>query len=275
MLSILSSPEVAEAHAGLRARAEMDASPVVPDAPDRYLVDDAGSTSVTVVIPALNEARNIPFVLNTIPSWVDQILVVDGASTDKTEQVVAFLRPDAQVIKELKRGKGAAIVAGLRASKSDVTVIMDADGSMDGADIDSFLRALSDGADYVKGTRFGKGGGSVDITPIRRLGDWALCQIISALFGARFTDATYGFKAIRSDCVDLLDIDTEGFEVEILIDLRAHQAGLRTVEVPCFETARIYGASNLNAFRDGLRCGAVIAKERWRRHVTGRGREFG
>jgi glycosyltransferase involved in cell wall biosynthesis len=234
------------------------------------LVDDTSAhempagSRVSVVIPTLNEAANLAFVLNTIPSWVNEIVVVDGRSTDDSVRVAKILRPDVQIVHEVRRGKGAAIRAGLAAATGDIRIIMDGDGSMDGAALQSFRDAVIAGAQYVKGSRFRAGGGSADITPFRRFGDWGICLIIRTLFGAKYTDGTYGFKAVRADCLDQIRIDTDGFEVELLIDIRAHRAGLRTVEVACFETHRIHGNSNLNALSDGLRCLRVIVRERFR-----------
>jgi glycosyltransferase involved in cell wall biosynthesis len=222
--------------------------------------------TVSVVIPTLNEAGNLAYVLNTIPHWVDEIVIVDGLSHDDTERVARVLRPDVRVVQQDRRGKGAALRSGLDAAKGEILVIMDADGSMDGAEIGAFRDALLSGADYVKGSRFCTGGGSVDITKLRRFGDWGICLLIRSLFGAHYTDGTYGFKAVWADQLKFIRIDTDGFEVELLIDIRAHRAGLRTVEVPCFETHRIHGNSNLNAFRDGLRCLRVIVRERLRRY---------
>ena len=222
--------------------------------------------AVSVVIPTLNEAGHLPFVLNTIPDWVHEIIIVDGRSRDDTERIAKVLRPDVRIVRQTRRGKGAAIRAGFEAAKGDVLVIMDADGSMDGSEIEDFVSALVAGADYVKGSRFAHGGGSVDITRLRRFGDWGICLLIWMLFGVHYTDGTYGFKAMWADCLERIVIDTDGFEVELLIDIRAQRARLRTVEVPCFETNRIHGTSNLNAFRDGLSCFIVIVKERMRRY---------
>lgn len=218
--------------------------------------------SVSVVIPTLNEAENLAFVLNTIPDWVGEIVVVDGRSSDDSVRVAKVLRPDVRIIYESRRGKGAALRAGLAAATGDFRIVMDGDGSMDGADLKAFRDALVGGADYVKGSRFCAHGGSADITRLRRFGDWGICLLIRTLFGVQYTDGTFGFKAVRADCLDKIRIDTDGFEVELLIDIRAHRAGLRTVEVPCFETNRIHGSSNLHALRDGLRCLRVIVLER-------------
>jgi len=219
-----------------------------------------------VIIPTLNEAGNVPYVLNTIPLWVDEVIIVDGRSSDDTERVAKVLRPDVKIVQELRRGKGAALRAGLSVASGDILIALDADGSMDGAEIVAFRDALLLGAEYVKGSRFCPGGGSADITRFRRFGDGGICFLIRLFFGARYTDATYGYFAMWSDALDRIRIDTDGFEVETLINIRAHRAGLRIAEVPCFEASRIHGNSNLNALRDGLRIFSVIIRERLRRY---------
>src|ERR1019366_4367824 len=99
-------------------------------------------------MPTLNEAENLAFVINTIPDWVDEIIVVDGCSNDDTVRVARVLRPDIRIIRESTPGKGAAIRSGTEAAKGDILIIMDADGSMDGAAIGAFRDALLSGADY-------------------------------------------------------------------------------------------------------------------------------
>lgn len=246
----------------------IDPVPIIPIMDNESRVHLGLGSTVSVIIPTLNEAENLAFVLNTIPAWVNEIVVVDGRSTDDSVRVAKVLRPDLRIVHEARRGKGAALRAGLAAATGDIRIMMDGDGSMDGGDIEAFRDALVGGADYVKGSRFCDQGGSADITRLRRFGDWGICLLIRSLFGAKYTDGTYGFKAVRSDCLDKIRIDTDGFEVELLIDIRAHRAGLRTVEVPCFETHRIHGNSNLRALPDGLRCFRVIAHERLRGYAV-------
>jgi len=230
--------------------------------------DMGGTTTgrVSVIIPTLNEAGNLPYVLNTIPDWVDEIILVDGRSTDDTERIARLLHPGVKVVHELTKGKGAALKAGLYAATGDYLVCLDADGSMDGAMLGAFRDALANGADYVKGSRFAEGGGSADITQFRRFGDAGICFLMRLLFGARYSDATYGYFAVRADRRDHLNIDTNGFEVETLINIRAHRAGLKIAEVPCFEANRIHGDSNLSAFKDGLRIARCIVQEKMRGH---------
>lgn len=223
-------------------------------------------SSVSVIIPTLNEAENLPYVLNTIPGWVNEVIIVDGRSDDDTQRIAKVLRPDVRIVHELKPGKGAALKAGLYAATGNILVALDADGSMDGAEIGRFRDSLIAGADYAKGSRFCEGGGSSDITAFRRFGDGGICFLIRLLFGARYSDVTYGYFAVWADRLDWLRIDTDGFEIETLIGIRAHRAGLRTSEVPCFEAHRIHGNSRLNVLSDGIRIFRTIVRERLRRY---------
>src|SRR5215470_14877779 len=131
--------------------------------------------SVSVVVPAMNEARNIPHVFSRIPPDVHEVVLVDGFSVDGTVAVARELRPDVRIVKQSRSGKGNALACGVAAATGDIIALVDADGSADPSEIPRFVRALLDGADFAKGTRFAKGGGSDDITRIRRLGNRFLC----------------------------------------------------------------------------------------------------
>src|ERR1700760_3976708 len=99
--------------------------------------------SVSVVIPAKNEARNLEHVFGTIPGWVDEIVLVDGHSVDDTVAVAQKLNPDVKIVHQLGRGKGDALQAGFAAARGEIIVMMDADGSTDGGEIPRFVAALA------------------------------------------------------------------------------------------------------------------------------------
>jgi hypothetical protein len=142
-------------------------------------------------------------------------------------------------------------------------VMLDADGSADPAEIPRFVEALEAGADFAKGSRYLEGGGSTDITPIRRLGNGFLSGTANLLHGTHFTDLCYGYNAFWARCLPFISLDVPGFEVETLINLRIASAGMRIVEVPSFESARIHGESNLKTFRDGFRIlGTILGTAR-------------
>jgi glycosyltransferase involved in cell wall biosynthesis len=222
---------------------------------------------VSVVIPAMNEAENLPYVFKTLPDWIHEVVLVDGNSTDDTVQVARDLWPEVVVVPQSGKGKGDALITGFEACTGDIIVMVDADGSADGQEIVSYVSALVSGADFAKGSRFANGGVTDDMTPIRKLGNWALCSVVNAKFGARYTDLCYGYNAFWRHCLDEIDLDCTGFEVETLMNIRVVKAGLRVQEIPSHEYLRIHGASNLRAVRDGLRVLKVILRERSNRRA--------
>ena len=121
------------------------------------------------------------------------------------------------------------------------------------------------GNDFAKGTRFVQGGRSHDITLLRFLGNYGLSKLVNTLFLTRFSDLCYGYNAFWKHCLEHVKIDSDGFEVETLMNNRMHRARLKIVEIPSVEYPRIYGASNLNTFRDGMRILRIILQERGRK----------
>ncbi|MEU0088440.1 glycosyltransferase family 2 protein [Streptomyces sp. NPDC006274] len=217
---------------------------------------------VSVVIPAMNEAANLPHVFKTLPGWIHEVVLVDGRSTDDTVAVARDLWPGVTVVQQLGKGKGDALISGFAACTGDIIVMVDADGSADGQEIVSYVSALVSGADFAKGSRFANGGGTDDMTWVRKLGNRALCAVVNAKFGARYTDLCYGYNAFWRHCLDDIALDCTGFEIETLMNIRVVKAGLRVQEVPSHEYLRIHGVSNLRAVRDGLRVLKVILKEK-------------
>jgi glycosyltransferase involved in cell wall biosynthesis len=222
------------------------------------------SPRVSVVIPTLNEALNIPHVLAGLPACVDEVVIVDGLSTDGTPEVALEVRPDARIVHQRGRGKGDAMRCGFEASTGDILVMMDADGSADPEEIPAFVEALLGGADFAKGTRFRAGGGSSDITRLRRAGNRVLSGTVNLLFRTAYSDLCYGYNAFWRHCLPAMCVDCSGFEVETLINIRIARAGLVVAEVPSFERDRMHGQSNLRTFRDGARVLRTIVRERLR-----------
>ncbi|MGW3563687.1 glycosyltransferase family 2 protein [Streptomyces sp. NPDC000941] len=252
-------------------------SSVHPEAPKGESASEGESTSqryrpvsshlaiappVSVVIPAMNEAENLPYVFKTLPGWIHEVVLVDGNSTDDTVRVARELWPGVKVVPQRGKGKGDALITGFAACTGDIVVMVDADGSADGGEIVSYVSALVSGADFAKGSRFANGGGTDDMTPIRKLGNRALTALVNHKFGARYTDLCYGYNAFWRRCLDEIALDCVGFEVETLMNIRVVKAGLRVQEIPSHEYERIHGVSNLRAVRDGLRVLRVILRER-------------
>jgi glycosyltransferase involved in cell wall biosynthesis len=223
-----------------------------------------GLVRVTVIIPTLNEAANLPQVFEAMPFDVAELIVVDGRSTDGTPEVAQRLWPSAVVVTQRGKGKGDALAEGCRRATGDVVVLMDADGSTDPSEIPRFVAALLTGADFAKGSRNITGGGSEDITRLRNFGNRCLTWLVNVLCGVRYSDVNYGYNAVWRHHLPALNLDTPGFEVEALLSVRAARLGLKVLEVPSYESNRLYGRSNLHAYHDGMRVLRLILAERIR-----------
>jgi glycosyltransferase involved in cell wall biosynthesis len=219
----------------------------------RSRADSTRPLTVSLVIPVKNEARNIAWVLEQIADDVGEVILVDGNSTDATLITARSCRPDIKVVLQEGIGKGSALRTGFFAATGDVIVTMDADGSMAPQESRHYLHFLTNGYDFVKGSRFIAGGGSLDITPFRRLGNRFLLAVFNALYGGDLTDLCYGFCAFHRRYLELLALSATGFEIEAEMVVRAMQAGLRIAEVPSLELPRRAGKSNLHSIHDGIR----------------------
>ncbi len=219
---------------------------------------------VSVVIPTLNEAANLPHVFARLPfEDLFEVILVDGHSTDDTVAVARELFPAVRVVLQDSKGKGNALACGFAAARGDIIVMLDADGSTDPQEIPAYVDALYQGADFAKGSRFTEGGDSDDITLLRRQGNRFLNGTVNVLFGTRYSDLCYGYNAFWSDVRPTINVDCAGFEVETLINVRVAKAGLTVAEVPSVERERIHGVSKLRPIRDGLRVLRTILIERF------------
>jgi glycosyltransferase involved in cell wall biosynthesis len=220
--------------------------------------------TVSAVIPSLNEGPNIGWVLERLPACVDEVLIVDGRSTDDTIDEALRVRPDARVVHETEPGKGVALRAGFERARGDFVVMLDADGSMAPSEIVRYVAALDEGNDVVKGSRFLEEGGTTDISRLRSIGNLGLLALANGLYGCRFSELCYGYMAFRRSALPRLRLTAAGFEIETQIVAHAVRAGLRIKEIPSFEAARRNGESHLHTFRDGSRVLGELLRARVR-----------
>jgi hypothetical protein len=252
--------------------------PPVPSGAARRTPRRSAYPAVTVVVPTRNEARNIEVVLPQIAAVrpaVHEIIVVDGNSSDGTIDAARRTLPWVRCISQTRKGKGNAMACGFAAATGDVIVMFDADGSADPGEIPAFVSALVAGADFAKGSRFATGGGSEDITLLRKTGNAGLNACANALFGTSYTDLCYGYNAFWADLVPMLELpDTglpqpedgtmvwgDGFEIETVLNCRIAAAGLKITEVPSVEKERMFGETNLRTFADGTRVLRTLLSE--------------
>lgn len=226
----------------------------------------------TILIPALNEAECLAKILPRVPEHlVPGVLVVDGGSTDGTPDVVRNL--GFRVIPQEGKGLGRAIVTGIRATASEVLVVIDADGSHDVRDIPRILAKLDEGYDLVLASRYMDGpedagmfsprrkSTSYDDTPIRELGNRSFTALCRFLHGVPVHDVLNGFKAFRRSILDSFEIETLGQEYDVEMLLKARKRGFRIGEIPIVEDARIAGDSKLSVPYHGALILWVILRE--------------
>lgn len=218
---------------------------------------------VTVLIPTRNEADTIGEVIDRLPHHLSdppQVLVVD-ASDDATPWVA--MMDGARVIRQYGRGKGNAVRQILPAIESNIVLLMDGDGSMRPEEIPTFVQAIDSGADIVKGSRFMRHGGSLDMTLPRRIGNLFFVLVVNLLWSTKYTDICYGFIAFKRDALKRLAsvLRSNDFEIETEICIKAKKLGLSVCEVPSVELSRKSGSSNLSTIRDGVRILKTIIQE--------------
>jgi glycosyltransferase involved in cell wall biosynthesis len=217
---------------------------------------------ITVLICALNEALNLPHVLPKIPSFVDEVLLVDGHSTDATIQIAKQLCPKIRVVHQPGRGKGDALKFGVQQAVGDIIVTLDADGQNDPNEISSFVEPLLDGYEFAKGSRLAKGRPQ-GMAWHRWMGNKVLVMASNILHGTKYTDVCAGYNAFRKDAFSRVQLSRDGFEMEQEMNVRIKKAGLKVIEVPFKDPGRLCGDSKVPPIRQGLKDLLTIIRERF------------
>jgi glycosyltransferase involved in cell wall biosynthesis len=221
--------------------------------------DQARPWRVVVVIPCLNEAGSIAKVVTDFRAALPEaeVLVVDNASTDDT--VRRAQAAGASVVRELRPGKGFALLAGFRAARgADAVVIVDGDDTYPAEAAPALLAAMRAGADMVVGTRLGTAEEGAFPTG-HSLGNRFFLWIVRLLLGVRTQDLFSGYRVLSRRFIDTTPLLARGFEVEAELSLQAAAQHYRTTEIPIRYRARpAEQASKLRTFRDGFRILAAI-----------------
>lgn len=226
------------------------------------VINDHGQkNTISLIVPTLNEFSNIKYVFPNIPDFIDEIIVIDGGSTDGTIEEIMKFRKDAKIVIHRVPGKGTALKKGFEVATGDIIIMMDADGSHDPKELPSLISPVLNGYDVSKASRLLPGGGSDDFTPFRRFGNKMFTTLVNKMYGANYTDLCYGLLAFKRDAIKRMNCKSDGFEIETEQSIRMIKAGLNIKEVPSFEFARRYGDSRLNSIRDGYRILVIIFKE--------------
>jgi len=216
---------------------------------------------VSVVIPCYNEEAGVQHVIRSLPESVDEIVVVDNNSTDRTAEVAASL--GATVVPEKRKGYGAAYKAGLPAVTGDITVTLDGDGSYPTEQIEEVVDYLVDtGLDFVSASRFPLQNPEA-MTFTNKLGNMVLTVFMLLLFGRGIRDSQSGMWVYRTRVYSLMKLTSDGmpFSEEIKIEAIRNRR-IRFGEYRVKYHQRI-GEVKLEKWRDGFRNLFFLLKKRF------------
>ncbi len=210
---------------------------------------------ITIAIPALNEAGTLADIITECKNYSDDILVIDGHSTDDTVKIAESL--DIPVIFDNRKGKGEAIRSAIPHLNRNVTVFVDADGSHDPNDIPRLVMPiLTNEADHVSGSRLL--GGSSELHGgfdecFRLMGSSLITACINHRFNVSLSESQNGFRAIRTSVLRSLGLVEDITTIEQEMIIKTLKKGYRMGEVPTHEQKRKAGYSKIEVKRVAFR----------------------
>lgn len=208
---------------------------------------------ISIVIPTLNEERNIRALVNgirpMIKDYTSEIIIIDGHSSDRTVQIASSM--GARVIYD-NIGKGSALIKGFKAARGDIVISMDADLSHRPNELKILIAGIDAGYDICVGSRFLTGGGSDDMPVFRRFGNRVFVSLVNMIYGSRYTDMCYGYRSFARGVATRLGLREMGFGIETEINIQARKRRMKVLEVPSYEKLRASGQGKLRSFRDGV-----------------------
>jgi dolichol-phosphate mannosyltransferase len=204
--------------------------------------------TVSIVIPTKNEEKNISEIIEKCKKFGNEIIIVDGHSSDKTRDIAQSL--GAKVVFDHGKGKGDALKTSLDSLTGDIIVFIDADGSHEPEDIPKLIRPiLANQADHVIASRMRGGSDELhgDVGKfIRMIGSDIITMSINYLLHADVTDSQNGFRAIKTSVIKQLNLQENGYGVEQEMLIKTLRKGFRVTEIASHEYARKNGHSNIN-----------------------------
>lgn len=204
---------------------------------------------VSIVAVCLNEAKSILRILDNIQKdLVDEILVIDGHSTDGTLELVK--NAGYNIILQEGKGRGNAFKTGFKNVSGDLVVMLSTDGNERPGDIKKLIDKANKGYDMVIATRFGLGK-SEDVTIIRNMGNYFFTKLCNIVSGLNVTDSMNGFRILTKEAIEKMNLQSNKFDIEAEITVKAGKLKLKVTEIPTIEDERYHSDSRLHTFKDG------------------------
>lgn len=213
------------------------------------------SPTVSIIIPAFNEEKTVANVIAETITVMNQqnlpyeIIFVDDGSTDKTGLIASFFKVNV-LINKTNRGKGYSMKRALHHAIGDIIVTIDSDGEHKPKEITPLLEAVLNGFDVAVGSRFLNNQTAVT-TKLNQIGNIFFNLTIMSLTGKRLTDSQTGFRVIKREVIEELNLQSDGYEIEAEITIKSLKNGFTFKELPITVERRKFGISKLNMIKDG------------------------
>ena len=205
----------------------------------------------TLLVPTLNEVEGMKAIMPHVKKkWVDEILVVDGGSTDGT---VEYARSKGyRVILQKSKGITNAYREALAVAKGDCIVAFSPDGNSLPEVIPALIKKIKEGYDMVIASRYKKGAKSYDDDPVTAFGNFMFTKIINILFGGNYTDTLVMLRAFRKDIVKEIPVGIPRAGLEPILSIRCAKSKLKVTEIPVDEPKRIGSPRKMIPILNGL-----------------------
>ncbi len=205
----------------------------------------------TLFIPTLNEIDGMKAIMPRVKKqWVDEILVLDGNSSDGTVEYAKSL--GYRVVMQKSKGITNAYREALKIAKGDIIVAFSPDGNSLPEVIPELVRKMKEGYDMVIASRYIGGAKSDDDDPVTAFGNWMFTTLINIAFGGNYTDSLVMLRAFKKDIVQELHIDVPRAGMEPILSIRCAKQKLKVAEIPASEPKRIGGTRKMNPLLNGL-----------------------
>lgn len=214
----------------------------------------------TLIAPTLNEINAVQAVLPQVRKTnVDEIIVVDGGSTDGT---VEYCKANGYFVLEQKgKGYGAAVREAVKIAKGDIVIEFPPDGNSLAEKIPELVREVQKGYDLVIVSRYKDGAKSYDDDPITAFGNKLFTFLINRLFGTHYTDVLVGYRAYVKERFFMLQMNTDGLSWPAQSAIQFARRGLRVGEIPGDEPKRIGGRRKMRVIGTGVEILYLVVRE--------------